>query len=50
MDASKDRKFLLYLGLGATLGAAYFAIDYLSNRKTSKAKPLTLEKTKKILQ
>lgn len=50
MDISKDRKFLVYLGIGATLGAAYLAIDYLSNRKTSLAKPLTLEKTRKILQ
>lgn len=50
MDNSKDRKFLVYLGIGVTLGVAYWAIEFLSNRKTSNAKPLTLEKTRKILQ
>jgi hypothetical protein len=50
MDITKDRKFLVYLGIGVTLGLAYLGIEYLSNRKTSNAKPISLEKTRKILQ
>jgi len=50
MDNSRDKKFLLYLGIGVTLGVAYLAIEYLSNRKTSNTKPLSLEKTRKVLQ
>ena len=50
MDINKDKRFLTYLVLGASLGAAYWLINHLSNRKTSSAKPLPLEKTRKIIQ
>jgi len=51
MDISKDKKFLTYLAVGLSLGAAYWLINHLSNRKIwSSAKPLSLDKTRKILQ
>ena len=50
MDNNRDRKFLLYLTGLATLGIAYWAIDKMSKQKPTNSKPLSLEKTRKILQ
>lgn len=47
---SKEKNFVKYLILGGALGLSYLVIQYLSNRKNSKVKPLSLDKTARVLQ
>lgn len=46
----KDKNLVKYLLFGGALGLSYLIIQYLSNRKKSSGKPLSLEQTIKLLQ
>jgi hypothetical protein len=47
---NKDHQLVKYAAVGGVLALAYFILHYLSNRKETKAKHLSLEKTKKLMQ
>lgn len=47
---TKEKNLVKYLVLGGALGLTYLTIQYLSKRKNSKVKPLSLEQTARVLQ
>jgi hypothetical protein len=47
---SKDKNAWKYLTAAGVLGLSYFMINYFTNIKRSKAKPLSLDQTKRILK
>ena len=49
MDNAKEKNLMKYIAVGGALGLTYLAIQYLSTRKNSKLRPLSLEKTQKLL-
>ena len=50
MEAEKNKHLWKYLVAGGALGFLYFAINYLASAKKAKGKPLSLDKTKKVLR
>ena len=50
MENDKKNQLWRYLAIGTALGVSYFVMNYFSSIKKAKAKPLTLDKTKKILK
>lgn len=50
MEAERNKHLWKYLVAGGALGFFYFALNYLSSVKKARAKPLPLDKTKKVLR
>lgn len=47
---SKDKNAWKYLAAGGALGLSYLLIHYFTNVRKARAKPLSLERTKRILK
>ena len=50
MDKKSDPNLWKYLIFGGALGLSYLMINYLSKARKANLKPLTIEKTKKVLR
>ena len=50
MESEKKNQIMKYLIVGGALACSYYVLNYFSNLKKAKAKPITLDKTKKILR
>ena len=47
---SKDKNVWKYLVAGGALGISYLLVHYFTNVRKIKAKPLSLERTKRVLK
>ena len=50
MEKGENKNIWKYLILGGALGVSYLLVQYFSKAKGSKVKPLSLEKTLRILK